>query len=65
MSGAVPLLPLCAIMYVTGRPLHLPSVTVELALVRGIEVPGSNLDPKAGYPEIVCGFIWSFKHITV
>jgi len=65
MSRAVPVLPLCAIKYVTGRPLHLPSVTVELALVRGLEVPGSKLDPKVDYLEIVCGFIWSFKQITV
>jgi hypothetical protein len=65
MSGAVPLLPLCAIKYVTGRPLHLPSVTVELAQVRGLEVPASKLDPKASYPEIVCGFIWSFEQITL
>ena len=65
MSRAVPLFQLCAIKYVTGRPLHLPSVTVELALVRGLEVPDSKLDPKAGYSEIVCGFIWSFMQITV
>jgi hypothetical protein len=65
MSRAVPLLPLCAIIYVTGRPLHLPSVMVELALVQSVKVPGLKLDPMAGYPEIVCGFIWSFKQITV
>jgi hypothetical protein len=65
MSRGVPLFQLCAIKYVTGRPLHFPSVMVELALVRGLEVPDSKLDPKAGYSEIVCGFIWSFVPVMV
>jgi hypothetical protein len=43
--------------------MNLQNITVEwLALLLCIrEVPGSNLGPETGYPEVFCGFPLSFQ----